>query len=63
MKSRQRAAYYSLTFLSLTKQFMLSIQQPSQHTNGLSQVERDRRHGMIVSGSANNGRKQDLTVL
>lgn len=63
VKSRHRAAYYSLTFLSLTEQLMLSVQQRSQHTNGLSQEERGRRQGMIVSGSANNGRKQDLTVL
>lgn len=60
---RQIAASYSLTFLLLTKQLTLSIKQPSQPTNGLSQEERDRRHGMIASGRANNEGKEDLTVL
>lgn len=63
MKSRQIAASYSSTFLLLTKQLTLSIKQPSQPTNGLSQEGRDGRHGMIASGRANNGRKEDLTVL
>lgn len=63
MKSRQIAAYYSLTFLLLTKQLMLSIKQPSQATNSLSQEERDGRHRMIASGRTNNGGKEDLTLL
>ena len=63
MKSRQIAADYSLTFLLLTKQLMLSIKQPSQPTNSLSQEERDGRRGMIASGSTNNGGKEGLTLV
>lgn len=63
VKSRQIAAYYTLTFLLLTKHLMLSIKQPSQATNGFSQEEGDGRHGMVASGRTNNGGKEDLTLL
>lgn len=63
VKSGQRAAYCSLTFLLLTKKLMLTVKQPPLPTNSLPREKRHGRHGLIASGRADNEGKEDLTLL
>lgn len=62
-KSGQIPACYSVTFLLLTKNRMLTVKQPSLPTNSLSPEKRHGRHGLIASGRTNNEGKDDLTLL